>query len=279
MTIRQKESFRELSIFNVLPCFYRNKLEQIRIIGTFGTVRAKRSLLHLCRVVTKVMERSYITLNSKLSTLRSTRRGAFRAKRGKNSKLFPYSPLARCVVNLESIAVVEFTFGAFEGDGEDDDLRVWKVGIHPTVTHIEISCLLRATDDEDGGGLCAIGYGVADVAQGNPTIREIMRIRHLTLVRCPTRTGGVEHEVEVGIAFLLGRNTHDGRCLAPVALEEWRVGDGCEVVVAQAEQSKIGVLFDGGDEVGCAIVVDKHITVTTLDAHRPSRPHELIIAA
>ena len=155
---------------------------------------------------------------------------------------------------------------------------MWKVGIHPTVAHIEIGGLLRATDDEDGGGLCAIGYGVADVAQGNPTLREIMRVRHLALVRCPTRTGGVEHEVEVGIAFLLGRNTHNGWCLAAVALEEWRVGDGCEVVVAQAEQSKVGVLLGGGDEIGCAIVVDKHITVTTLDAHRPSRPHELIIA-
>ena len=68
------------------------------------------------------------------------------------------------VVDFEALAVVELTFRALEGDGEDDDLRVRQVGIHPTVAHIEIGGLLRATDDEDGGGLCAIGYGVADVA-------------------------------------------------------------------------------------------------------------------
>ena len=93
------------------------------------------------------------------------------------------------VVDLEAIAVVELAFRALEGDGEDDDLRVWKVGIHPTVAHIEIGSLLRAADDENGCGLCAIGYGVADVAQGNPTLREIMGVRHLTLVGRPPRTG------------------------------------------------------------------------------------------
>ena len=65
MTIRQKESFRELSIFNVLPCFYRNKLEQIRIIITLNSKLSAR----LCRFrneMEKELSTIKLTLNYEL---------------------------------------------------------------------------------------------------------------------------------------------------------------------------------------------------------------------
>ena len=190
----------------------------------------------------------------------------------------PYPPFAGLEVDFEAFAVVEFAVGATEGDGEDDDLRVWQVGIHPAVADIEIGGLLRAANGEDGGSLCAIGHLVADVAQGNPALCEVVGIGHLTLVGLPPRAGRVEHEVEGLVASLCSGEFHDGGCLATIALEERRVGYGCQVIVGELEQSEIGVLLGCRDEVGGAVVIDEDVAIAALDSHRPPRPHKLVAA-
>ena len=68
------------------------------------------------------------------------------------------APFARREVDLEALAIVELALIAPERDGEDDDFRVGKVRIHPTIAHIQIGCLLGSAYDEDGCSLRTVSH-------------------------------------------------------------------------------------------------------------------------
>jgi hypothetical protein len=52
--------------------------------------------------------------------------------------LLDFSPLTCLEVDFELITIGEVAFAILEGDGEDDGLGAWEVGVHPTIAYIEI---------------------------------------------------------------------------------------------------------------------------------------------
>ena len=181
------------------------------------------------------------------------------------------APLACGEVEFEAVAIVEETVGALEGNGEDDGLRRWQVGVHPAVAYVEVGGLEGASNLEDGGGLRAEGLVVANVGEGRPPALQTAGIGELALVGRPPCAGRGEHEVAVGYA-------DDDGGLAALSDKEGRVLHDAQIVVGQAEESDVLILIGGGDEIGGAVVVDEHVAVATLDAQRPAGPLQPIVA-
>ena len=99
-------------------------------------------------------------------------------------------PPAGGEIDVETVAVFKDAAVAFKGNGEDDGLGIRQVWIHPSVAHIEISCLLRAFHGEDGCGLRAEGLVVTDVCQRAPAFSQVFGMGNLALVGSPSRAGG-----------------------------------------------------------------------------------------
>ena len=177
-----------------------------------------------------------------------------------------YLTFSRHQVEAKALTVVEATLSALEGDGEDDDLGIGEVGVHPAIAHIEIGGLLRAFYREHGGSLRSEGDGVADVLQRRPTRGEAVGMGYHALVGAPARTSRREHEVAPV-------HTHDGRGLAALAGKELRVLRDGKQVVGEAEEAQVLILLSGGDEPGRAVVIGEDVAVAALDAQWASAPY------
>ena len=99
--------------------------------------------------------------------------------------------LDKCLSEVEAVGfhVREVAPAVAQRNGCDDNLALRKVGIFPAVADVEMQGALSAPQGKDAGGLCVVGYAVADGGKGAPALGERPTDRKHALVRVPACAG------------------------------------------------------------------------------------------